>query len=160
MKILAISKREFEDIMIKKGLDDDNIETKTDVCSISITDPDEGDDVYEHHFKCDHQNVLNLKFGDVSKDITTEYGLCNAMSKEQAKTLYEFIKKNRHIERWVVHCTMGISRSAAVSMFINDFLHGDKEQFKRDNPHISPNPHVYRLLYNEYENDEINDPIS
>jgi len=153
MKIYAIRKESFENIMKSNNLDDNNIEDRKDVCLISITDPDESGKIYEYYFKQNHKNVLNLKFGDVDYDVTTKHGLCNAMSKEQAHECYCFIKENRHIKNWIVHCTMGISRSGAIAQFINDFLNGDNDQFKIDNPFISPNPCVSILLKREMYND-------
>jgi predicted protein tyrosine phosphatase len=152
MKVYAIGKKSFEDIMKSTNLDDTNIENKKDTCLISITDPDEGERVFEHYFKENHKNVLNLKFGDVDRDIKTKHGICNAMSKEQAKECYDFIKENRDVQYWIIHCTMGISRSGAIAQFINDFF-GVDEHFNRNNPYISPNPHVSSLLKIEMYND-------
>lgn len=105
------------------------------------------------HFKQDHPNVLRLWFDDCSQDrsgvlLSGESYTETAMTPEQAQLVYDFLVQQKEAGReiGVVHCAAGISRSGAVGTFAADFFNVDKEEFKRFNWGIQPNPHVLSLL--------------
>lgn len=161
MKILALSKKYFDDFLFYKGINSDNIYQQDKVLFISINNTEftagENDTPYL-------KNAINVKiiyFDDVEKDIdvanldgsgTTIKA--KAFTAEQAKELYSFIKNNiEGKETVLIHCTAGVSRSGAVASFIHDFVGGNWDEFKRNNRYIVPNAHIYRLLHDEWYKD-------
>lgn len=154
MRVHILSKMEFDSLMKQNGITDSNVEKFDSIMFISIIDTENRAGPY---FKEDHENVINLRFDDVEHDgeaSPTQEESTKAFSEEQAKDLYEFIKKHREVETCIVHCMAGISRSGAVGTFVNGFCQGDWDRFKRDNAYISPNGRVSRMLnaakYNDY----------
>ena len=146
MRVYVLSKREFEIIMKDNKIDDSNVEKRDSVMFISIVDTQNREGPY---FQENHDNVINFRFDDVEHDdevSPTQEENTKAFSKEQAEQLFKFIKKNKEKETCIVHCMAGISRSAAVGVFVNGYCGGDWELFKRDNPHIAPNARVARML--------------
>lgn len=93
---------------------------------------------------------LFLKFDDVESGP-------NAITKEQARTIAEFIK-HPGIDLIVVHCGAGVSRSAAVAGAIMQYLwHDDRAIF--DNGSYCPNMRCYRTVLDAifpspYSNDD------
>lgn len=157
MQILAVPRIVFNDYMKTKKVSQDNVNEFTDAFLISINNT--VDDV-RPYFEEDRENLKVMFFDDVEKDMTTpnlkvpdEVHHIKAMTKEQAIELFTFIKANKDKKICVVHCTAGVSRSGAVASFINDYVSGDWEQFKRDNSSIQPNAHVYRLLHDVWYED-------
>lgn len=154
MRVHILSKIEFDKLMINNQINDSNVEKFDSIMFISIVDTQNRQGPY---FKENHDNVINLRFDDVENDgesSPTQEAQTKAFSEKQAKELYNFIKKNKDKEQCIVHCMAGISRSGAVGTFVNGYCQGDWERFKRDNPHIVPNPRVHRMLidakYNDY----------
>lgn len=156
MKIVILSRALFDEYLRRKGVTDDNVETQDKMFFISIRNQD---DKTEPFFKSDKSNVKIMTFADLEEDKElpvigeerTE--LFKAMSREQAAELYQFIKANKDKEAVMIHCTAGVARSGAVGVFINDFIGGNYHELMRNNPSIQPNPHVYRLLHNEWYKD-------
>jgi predicted protein tyrosine phosphatase len=153
MRVHVLSKLEFDKIMEQHSITDKNVEKFDSIMFISIIDTQCRRDPW---FKENHENVMNLRFDDVEHDgeaSPTQEDSTRAFSEAQAAELYEFIKRNREKETCIVHCHAGISRSAGCGLFVNDYTKGDIERFKRDNPQISPNQRVFRMLKNEWFND-------
>lgn len=163
MRVHILGKREFDKLMEINEINDKNVEKFDSIMFISIVDTDELNSMWDfdrgtnHWFKENHDNVINMKFDDVEHDgeaSPTQEVNTRAFSEKQAKELYEFIKKHRDKETCIVHCMAGISRSGAVGTFVNGYCQGDWERFKRDNPMISPNPRIHKMLndakYNDY----------
>ncbi len=89
------------------------------------------------------KDVLYLSFHDT--DVAKEdYDL---FSEEQAKEVIAFIDRHSEVEQIVVHCNMGVSRSAAVAMFISD--QQDRNLFQQGRAFFHPDrPAQYnRLVY-------------
>lgn len=89
------------------------------------------------------KDVLFLSFHDT--DVAKEgYDLFN---ESQAKDVIDFIAKHKDVEQIVVHCTMGVSRSAAVAMFISD--QQERSLFQQGRAFFHPDrPAQYnRLVY-------------
>lgn len=89
------------------------------------------------------KDVLRLSFHDM--DIPKE-GM-DLFSTKDAKELIAFIDKHADVERVVVHCNMGVSRSAAVAMFISE--QQDRALFQQGRSFFHPDkPAQYnRLVY-------------
>ena len=60
-----------------------------------------------------------------------------------SKNIVDIINKHKDKSVFIIHCSAGISRSGAVATFLYDkFLSEiDKEQFRRENKYIRPNPY-------------------
>lgn len=152
MKVKVLSKVDFDNLMIKNGITDENVEKFDSVMFISIVDTDK-----ENYFKRNHDNVINLKFDDVEisgQESYTKKDETKAFTEKQAAALYSFIKKNNEKEQCIVHCMAGISRSAACGRFVIDYTRGDYDEFKRTNNQMMPNARVERLLHQEWRNNE------
>lgn len=155
MKVYVYSKHRFDAAMKQYNITDETVETKKDICLISINGSDCTDENYpELHpwFKRDHANVLNLIFEDLEEPESDEkrkiyeaegYVLFN---EAHARRILEFIERNKEKYTCIVHCAAGIARSGAVGEFINDYFGGSYEAFKTQNPHTLPNPLVLRTL--------------
>jgi predicted protein tyrosine phosphatase len=164
MKILALSKNAFDKLMHEKGVNYSNVEQQDKLVFISLNNnlecAVESDQPY---FPTNAKNLKVMFFADVDKDQyvplidgSKRKVLARAFTVDQAKELYGFIKdtvKEGKTEAVIIHCTMGVARSGAVASFIHDYLSGDWETFKRNNPQIQPNAHVYRLLHDQWYKD-------
>ena len=84
-------------------------------------------------------NLLTLFFDDVEQEGPA------AFSTEQAEEVICFALHSQG-HQLHIHCTAGISRSAAIGMFIADKLYDCLEQFKQDNHDIQANVFVLHRL--------------
>jgi predicted protein tyrosine phosphatase len=88
------------------------------------------------------RGILRLSFADVEEpERDTMLVLFDA---EHARAIHDFVVAHRaHVERILVHCDAGVSRSPAVAAAITRALGGDDaDLFTR----YRPNRRVYRLL--------------
>jgi predicted protein tyrosine phosphatase len=147
MKILILSHQQFENLMSNNKLNDKNVEETTQAAFISIVDT-EGIH-YKHWFEENHKNVLNLKFDDIdTKEIQVGKWTANGFSVEQGKEVLTFLENinKDSLKVLVIHCAAGVSRSAGIGDFANDYFQLDNNVFLKDNPHIHPNMRVKRIL--------------
>lgn len=90
------------------------------------------------------KDALNIWFSDITdKEREQQEKYIKLITNEDADKIYKFVMniKNTNIERLIVHCNLGISRSAAVAAAISKALTGsDKEFF--DGKYV-PNMVVY-----------------
>jgi predicted protein tyrosine phosphatase len=142
--ILILSKKMFDDLMIKHNITNENVIEKN-IAFISINDTG-GTNQVPYFNENSNNNVLVLYFDDIEEDIQTEKRLIKAFTIEQAKIVFNFIKNNEDKTTFIIHCSAGISRSGAVGTFINDYFRQSYFEFLEKNPHILPNGHVLRLL--------------
>jgi len=155
-EIIVYNKRMFDDLMLINNISDDNVEDRSTIMFISITDTDKFDESRIPYFKSNHSNVLNLSFDDCENDgdpSPTQYIGTKSFSEEQAKEVYDFIKNNEDKETFIIHCMAGISRSGGVGLFINDYFNQDYNVFMNKNPYVRPNAKVSRLLNNLHRNE-------
>jgi predicted protein tyrosine phosphatase len=134
MKVKVLSKLMFEECVVTKLK-----EKWTNNCFfISILDPDNPNSYFP-----DSDNYKTVWFYDLECQVENY----KIFDDELAKELIEFILKNKDRSNCIVHCTAGVARSGAVGKFINNMLGCEnKRQFKKSNPHISPNQLVLKLL--------------
>jgi predicted protein tyrosine phosphatase len=95
------------------------------------------------------RGILRLFFldADVPSDRHAEADL---FSEEQAARVWSFVLQHRaQIERVIVHCDAGMSRSPAVAAAISRALTGDDGKFFGGR--YRPNMRVYRTLLKAYE---------
>jgi predicted protein tyrosine phosphatase len=90
-----------------------------------------------------NERVLTVSFDDVSCDGEYAGASYRVIKGEMAKDIVEFIHKWRH-KNFIIHCQAGISRSAAIAMYIH-LIHGHqlKENFWATS---NPNPYVLGKL--------------
>lgn len=156
MKIIVLSRALFNEYLTRKGVTNENVEQQDKLFFISINNQD---DKTPSFFTSNKKNVLNITFADLEEDKElpilgeNRTETFKAMTREQAAELYAFIKANKDKEAVFIHCTAGVARSGAVGVFINDFIGGNYHELMRNNPSIQPNPHVYRLLHDEWYKD-------
>ena len=113
---------------------------------ISITDTDKADVVFDKNEVNGIRAVLRLKFDDVERDYKNEH----CITKEDAENIVKFVNKNKNkVDKFIVHCEAGVSRSAGVGAAIMKALHGDDwDVFK--NPLKCPNMKCYRTVLNAF----------
>ena len=113
---------------------------------ISITDTDKADVVFDKNETNGIKAVLKLKFDDVERDYKNEH----CITKEDAENIVKFVNKNKNkVDKFIVHCEAGVSRSAGVGAAIMKALNGDDwDVFK--NPLKCPNMKCYRTVLNAF----------
>ena len=89
------------------------------------------------------KGILRLYFADaeVPSDRFPEAVL---FTPAHAGQIWDFVLRHRDLERIVLHCDAGISRSAAVAAALARILNGDDAEFFAGK--YRPNMRVYRLL--------------
>ena len=102
--------------------------------------------IMDHRRDCPERypapRVLRLCFDDAVEDSFWQ----NLMTEEQADAICAFVLQQRDaIDLLIIHCTEGVSRSAAVAAAVLACCGGDASQVL-DNPRFRPNPLVYRLV--------------
>ena len=108
------------------------------------------------------KEVLYLTFDDIDslngltikKDegmVIDNYNQVYAIiSDEDAQKIVDFVKKYQNtIDRIIVHCEAGISRSSGVCAAIMKFLEDDDSEIF-NNPSYSPNMRCYRTVLNKF----------
>ena len=113
---------------------------------ISITDTDRENEHFNFTKENGIKSVLYLKFDDVEKTYRNQI----VISKEQAESIVKFVNKNKNkVDKFIVHCEAGVSRSAGVGAAIMKALNGDDwDVFK--NPLMCPNMKCYRMVLNAF----------
>lgn len=137
--VKALSRQRFENRTPEAG----------DVCiSISGT----MDELPVKRFKDYELGIMSI-FDDCTPKFS--YGI--PMSMEQAKHVYEFIKRIHALDTEhsvYVHCAAGICRSGAVASFIAEFTDMNISKFLANNPMIQPNLWVENLLFYVWSEDK------
>lgn len=152
MKIKILNKLNFNNLIDRLNINDENVTEQKDTFFISINDT-----FLDKKTKLkNNDNVLVLFFDDVEEDVVIHnFGgkpiNIKSMSVEQAEEIVSFIEKHKEKQKCFIHCSAGISRSGAVGTFIVDYMGLDWFKFKIDNPHIHPNNYVLKTLKMVYE---------
>lgn len=93
--------------------------------------------------------VLRLKFDDVTKD--SEWGL--AITDEQAAMIRDFIEQvGNDVQRIIVHCEAGVSRSAGVGAAVMYVLNGDDMPIFQNGKYF-PNMTCYKKVLRAFDVD-------
>lgn len=104
---------------------------------VSITDPDRPINLFERNSGNGIVNVLRLQFEDVCGNSP------NAITENDAQRIVEFVDKYvDNVDKVIVHCEAGQSRSAGVAAAILKYFTGDDTQIY-DNPQYTPNSTCY-----------------
>ena len=89
---------------------------------ISITDTDKADVIFEKNEINRIRAILKLKFDDVERDSKD----LHCITKDDAEKIVNFINKNKNkVDKIIVHCEAGVSRSAGVGAAIMKAINGD-----------------------------------
>lgn len=91
------------------------------------------------------EDSIQLKFEDTDR---IEHP--NVFTKEQANQIIEFIENNKELDYIIVHCFAGESRSAAISLFIEEYYNGLKIEDIRRTKFSNHNRLVFSTLLKEY----------
>lgn len=113
-----------------------------DCIIISITDTEADLNHFAHnpHIRA----VLNLKFDDV------DFGEDNCITPGDGVKVIEFVNKHiNHIDKIVVHCEAGVSRSAGVCAALMLIVNGNDNQIF-DSARFCPNMSCYRTVLETY----------
>ena len=125
---------------IEKINTDSFLKFNPDVVAISvITDESEKFDLNSSWL-----DAIQLEFED-----TIDINNPKCFNQKQAEQLYNFIIKYKNKSGIIVHCTMGVSRSAAISLFIEEYILGKEIELHRSK-YCNYNRYVYGLLLKEY----------
>jgi predicted protein tyrosine phosphatase len=138
-KVLVLSKERFKDFICFNNITDENVESKN-ICIISINDGG------AKPLLSKAENVNVMFFDDTSENELHLSPSLVHFNTENAAEIIQFIEKHSSKDLFIVHCTMGVSRSGAVGTFINDYFGLDYFQFKRNNPIIQPNQFILSQL--------------
>lgn len=94
-------------------------------------------------------DILYLNFDDVDRSNA------NAMTSNQAKEVTDFVNKYKDsIDRIVIHCDQGVSRSAGIAAAIMQYLFGTAQPIF-SNRKYCPNLHCYKLVLDSFYNNFI-----
>lgn len=157
MKIICFSKRDFENYCREHGFNDANPPKDFAVVSICCN-PEVATRVLRdgdpHYFKENHENVLNVEFDDITRDVEyfemrddgdhSEPLVARGITRETAEEIVKFIDAHKEMDI-MVHCRAGKSRSQAVARYVLDFYPMHRET-NPDNPCILYNIHTYAKL--------------
>lgn len=91
------------------------------------------------------KSILLLEIDDLEKEVPN----CTLMNKTHAREIRKFVDNFKHkVNHIVIHCTAGVSRSAAVGFTLERYLNeDDKHLFESRQYH--PNKLIYKLMCKE-----------
>lgn len=142
-EIVILSKNYFDNLMLLKGITDNNVDEYKNTAFTSILNPNDD----PSYFKKNHNNVLKIAFHDITFPISG-YVLFNI---EHALKVINFIKIHKD-KQFIIHCEAGVSRSGAVGEFINTtFKKMKKRDFELRNRFIQPNAYILKVLNEEWK---------
>ncbi len=103
----------------------------------------------ENHHKFRNPNikdVLYLDFDDIQPHNLKKNSQSKTMTLEQAYMIKKFIEEHKNTTTIYVHCTAGVSRSAAIGFILTKYLnkHDDLHLFQSGK--YEPNKWVYKLM--------------
>ena len=130
-EVIILSRQQFIDKVLPK------VDKAKDTFFISILEPD--DEIENLHE--DTENYRTWKFYDIECDIASY----KAVTYDQAKEIFEFIKQNEG-KNLITHCTAGVARSGAVGEFYWEMLGGSYKQLTEKFPNIMPNSRLLQYL--------------
>lgn len=115
---------------------------------ISITDVDKIGVIFSDNPNNGIKGILRLKFDDVERNFVKNE---NCITKEDAEEIVKFVNKYKNkVDKIIVHCEAGVSRSAGVCAAIMKAINGDDWAIF-DNPRFCPNMTCYRTVLDAFD---------
>lgn len=134
IRIVVMSRSEFVEYAIHNHSETSAV--------VSISSIDEGSPAVKLGTENNIRSVQFISFDDTDG---TVHG-CKAITDMQAKSIADFIKNNIHkVDRLIVHCGAGQSRSAGVAAAILKYF-TDDDSLIFNNPKYTPNMLCYRKV--------------
>lgn len=84
-------------------------------------------------------DILSLEFHDLDEP----YKDYKIFSKEDAYSIFEFLKQNKNIRDIVIHCDAGVSRSPAIAAALAKIFNDDDSEYFKE---YLPNMLVYKTM--------------
>lgn len=117
------------------------------ICSSKVPKP---------QFTYPWKDILRVEFDDLCPQECRSMGRedllkdAKLFSRQDAIDILQFVAKNNDAD-FIIHCKQGVSRSAAVALFLAEKFGeiGNSKEYL-DN-HCRPNPHVTKILNEVYE---------
>ena len=114
------------------------------IAVVSISDPDKESPMLQNESGNGIVRLLQLHFADV------ETGQLDCMTDSQAKSIAEFVLHVQDtVDRIIVHCEAGVSRSAGTAAAIMKYINGN-DWGVFDDPGKRPNMTCYRKVINAF----------
>lgn len=117
------------------------------------------------------KDILQLRFddldGEIFEKILAKYKARGDdidrekfiwFSDDHAEAIIEFAERHKNIDRMIVHCHAGVSRSSACATFCSEMYGIPAATIFNEHPNIQPNKHVLRKIY-ECANRDFNDYV-
>lgn len=94
------------------------------------------------------EHIIFLHFDDIEREDLIAYPQCVPISSNDARTIANFVIRNKDaVDKIIVHCGAGISRSSGVCAAIMKFITGNDEVIF-NSARFCPNMTCYRLCLN------------
>lgn len=121
---------------------------------VSITDPESERNRFCNRYDNRIRRILHIQFDDIDTEKDGYYPI----SDDDAIKITEFVKRYADcVDRIIVHCEAGVSRSAGCAAALMKYYFGNDFAIF-DNPYYKPNSLVYKKvltrMFNERDNDE------
>lgn len=127
MKVTFEGRRKFGITLTPRGVAKDNGEK---VVLISINDTfhevEHSKVLIETNEYTLGKDALVLQF----QDLDVEQGNDRCITQEQAKQIVDIVRNNPDATHFKVHCFVGVSRSAAIAKFIDEFYELDEPELR------------------------------
>lgn len=98
------------------------------------------------------KDIISLVFTDliakdykIAPDLIKKFPRFNMTMARKIITFIDKIKE-KNIKLLLIHCDVGVSRSAAVGVWAVRYLGLDEKEFRKEHPSIGPNILVYDIL--------------
>ena len=114
---------------------------------ISITDPILGPNTFARNSNI--VSICRVQFDDVTEENARPEDVL--MTSSDASKIKDYVLKNKdRVNSIIVHCEVGVSRSAGVMAAIQKYLIGDDSAIFNDDA-FSPNMYCYRMMLDAFE---------
>ena len=105
-----------------------------------------GRENYFPQVQAGYKNILKLAFHDIKRELKG----FTLFDENHAKQIINFVTSNLPIDTIYLNCEAGISRSAAIRVFLHEIL--NREFIGNKHPCALYNKHVYSVLKTAYKN--------
>ena len=96
-------------------------------------------------------NSLIVQFDDVNELMINNETVC--ISDDDAWSIVNFVKNNKHIDKWIIQCDGGISRSGSIADVLAQFLEKERKDESIYNNFLRK--FAYKILPNTIVKDKL-----